>query len=127
MDLKIEVQNCEDRVHVTLTGDLTSESAPSLREIATDLEETHASDLPVLVLSFLDITYIDSAGLGTLVFLHKAWQGRGKPMVILRLSPLAKKFLRTTGLLRVFHVVETEDDLPAAIERFERELESTEG
>jgi anti-sigma B factor antagonist len=117
MNLKIDVATREDCVFMTLAGDLTSESAPRLRQLATELEEASSTELPVLALNFLEITYIDSAGLGTLVSLHKSWQERGKPLILSSLSPLAKKFLRTTGLLRVFHVVESEEQISALIER----------
>jgi anti-sigma B factor antagonist len=70
-----------------------------------------------IVLNMNNITFIDSAGLGTLVAAHHSAKSQGSS---LRLSHLGSKFqevLQITKLLTVFEVFDTEAEAVASFRR----------
>ena len=74
-----------------------------------------SKDRKKIVLNLENVTYIDSAGLGTLVAMYQSAHNRG---AVLKLSSLGSKFqdlLQITKLVTVFDVFETE---LAAVESF---------
>ena len=91
---------------VTLDGRIVlGEESTSFRE---KLKSLIAEGKKKIVLNMANITYIDSAGLGTLVAAHVSAKNQGASV---RLSNLGNKFhevLQITKLLTVFDVYDTE-------------------
>ena len=102
---------------VTLDGRIVlGEESTSLRE---KLKSLIAEGKKKIVLNMANITYIDSAGLGTLVAAHLSAKNQGASV---RLSNLGSKFhevLQITKLLTVFDVYDTE---AAAVSSFQNLL-----
>jgi anti-sigma B factor antagonist len=89
------------------------EESNSLRE---KLKSLMAAGKKKIVLNMANITYIDSAGLGTLVAAHLSAKNQGASV---RLCQLGKKFhevMQITKLLTVFDVYDTE---AAAVSSFQ--------
>jgi anti-sigma B factor antagonist len=70
-----------------------------------------------IVLNMSNITFIDSAGLGTLVASHHSAKMQGASMLLCHLGAKFQEVLQITKLLTVFEVFDNE---PAAIASFKK-------
>jgi anti-sigma B factor antagonist len=104
--LKITERDVNGVTVVSLDGRIVlGEESNSLREKVKSLL---AAGKKKIVLNMSNVTYIDSAGLGTLVASHHSAKTQGAG---LRLSNLGAKFqevLQVTKLLTVFEVFDSE-------------------
>jgi anti-sigma B factor antagonist len=111
--LKITTREVDGVTVLNLEGRIVlGEESNALREQVKNLL---AAGKRKVVLNMGQVTYIDSAGLGTLVASHHSARTQG---ATLRLSNLGKKFqeiLQVTKLLTVFEVYDSE---AAAISSF---------
>jgi anti-sigma B factor antagonist len=106
MDLNISNKQVGDVSVVALKGRIVlGEGSSALRE---QIKSLVGDGKKKIVLNMENVTYIDSAGLGTLVAAHISAQKRGAALF---LSDLGNKFhevLQITRLLTVFNVYATE-------------------
>jgi len=113
--LKITEREVDGIAVLSLDGRIVlGEESNALRE---GVKRLLAAGKKKLVLNMSNVTYIDSAGLGTLVASHHSARTQGAS---LRLSNLGAKFqevLQVTKLLTVFEVHDTE---AAAIASFSK-------
>src|SRR5260370_1832593 len=113
MALKMTNREVDGVAVVALDGRIVlGEESNALREKVKSLI---AGGKKKIVLNMENVTFIDSAGLGTLVAAHHSAHSRGAS---LRLSGLGSKFqevLQITKLLTVFDVF---DSVPVAVESF---------
>jgi len=104
--LKMNVHDTDGVSVVALDGRVVlGEESNALRE---QVKSLLASGKTKIVLNMENVTYIDSAGLGTLVAAHHSARTQG---ATLKLSNLGKRFqeiLQVTKLLTVFDVYDTE-------------------
>jgi anti-sigma B factor antagonist len=111
--LKITQMDLDGVTVMKLEGRIVlGEESTSLRE---SVKNALAKGQKKIVLNMDNVTYIDSAGLGTLVAAHHSAKSQGAG---LRLSNLGSKFqevLQVTKLLTVFDVYDSE---AAAIRSF---------
>lgn len=92
---------------VQLGGEIDMRQAPALREALT---QVIAARPRKLVLGMTEVTYIDSTGLGTLVyFLRQVNTYKGK-MALFGLSPMVRGVFEITKLLNVFTICDTLED-----------------
>ena len=59
----------------------------------------------------------DSSGLGELVAVESALRQRGGKLVLVNVPPKLRKLVETMGLDRLFHIVDTEEEALAVLER----------
>lgn len=113
MALKMTTREVDGVSVLTLEGRIVlGEESNALRE---QVKSMLAAGKRKVVLNMAQVTYIDSAGLGTLVAAHHSARTQG---ATLKLSNLGKKFqeiLQVTKLLTVFEVYDSE---AAAISSF---------
>jgi anti-sigma B factor antagonist len=113
--MKMNVREVDGASVVGIEGRIVlGEESAALRE---QVKQMLASGKKKIVLNMDGVTYIDSAGLGTLVASHHSARTQG---VSLKLSNLGSKFqeiLQVTKLLTVFEVYDSE---AAAIHSFAR-------
>jgi anti-sigma B factor antagonist len=111
--LKMTTREVDGVSVLTLEGRIVlGEESNALRE---QVKSMLAAGKRKVVLNMAQVTYIDSAGLGTLVAAHHSARTQG---ATLKLSNLGKKFqeiLQVTKLLTVFEVYDSE---AAAISSF---------
>jgi anti-sigma B factor antagonist len=111
--LKMTSREIDGITVLTLEGRIVlGEESNALRE---QIKSLLAAGKHKIVLNMGQVTYIDSAGLGTLVASHHSARTQG---ATLKLSNLGKKFqeiLQVTKLLTVFEVYDSE---AAAISSF---------
>jgi anti-sigma B factor antagonist len=112
MSDRIEVDRPEPGVVLLrASGDLDAYTAPGLR---TQLHEATdgGADAKLVVVDLQRITFIDSAGLGTLVGAHRRMRERGGRLRIVRPPPLVARAFELTGL---DEVLELRDDRAQAL------------
>ena len=114
MDLNILNQQIGDVSVVALKGRIVlGEESSALRERIKSLV---GDGKKKIVLNMANVTYIDSAGLGTLVAAHISVKKQGTTLL---LSDLGNKFhdvLQITRLLTVFSVYATEAEAISSLE-----------
>lgn len=92
-------------------GDVDAYTAPGLR---TQLHELTGGEEQLVVVDLAEITFIDSAGLGTLVGAHRRMREAGGRLRIVRPPALVARAFELTGL---DEVLEFADDREQALAR----------
>ena len=115
MALKIANHDLDDISVLTLDGRIVlGEESNALREKVKGLL---AEGKKKIVLNMDNITFIDSAGLGTLVAAHHSAKGQGASLRLCHLGSKFQEVLQITKLLTVFDVYDTE---AAAVSSFSK-------
>jgi len=112
MDLRITIRNNGDATVVDLAGELDAYTSGRFREA---MIESIENGNPNLVVSMLNVEYIDSSGLGALVGGLKRASERNGKIVIVCNQPQVRKVFEITGLEKVFPLYEAEDEAVRAI------------
>lgn len=114
MALKITDREMEGIIVVTMDGRIVlGEESNALREKVKGLL---ADSKKKIVLNMANVTYIDSAGLGTLVATFHSARQQGATMKLAHLGQKFKEVLQVTKLLTVFEVHDSET---AAVQSFQ--------
>ena len=101
MSLKMSSELRDDTLVILLDGELTSSESPDFKTWVTgQLDGTPAR----VELDCHEVLYIDSTGLGSLIFLRKAVLDGGGSLRLTRVSGWLLKFLQVTGLEETFMV-----------------------
>ncbi len=113
MALKITAREVDGVTVLGLAGRVVlGEESNALRETVKSLL---ASGKKKIVLNMDNVTYIDSAGLGTLVSSHHSARTQGASLKLSNLGSKFQEILQVTKLLTVFDVYDSE---AAAIQSF---------
>ena len=88
---------------VTLSGRITIDSSPDLREFL--LERVNSPDSRSLTVDFDEVAYVDTSGLAVLIEILKAARGQGKTVRLSGLRERPRYLLEATRLLHLFHEV----------------------
>ena len=106
MALKMTDREIDGVTVVTMDGRIVlGEESNSLRERVKALL---AEEKKKIVMNMANITYIDSAGLGTLVATFHSARQQGATMKLAHLGQKFREVLQVTKLLTVFEVHDTE-------------------
>lgn len=115
MALKITSREVDGVGVVSLEGRIVlGEESNELRE---QVKRMLAEGYKKIVLNMDNISYIDSAGLGTLVAAHHSARTQGASLKLSNLGTKFREILQVTKLLTVFDVYDSE---AAAIHSFSR-------
>ncbi len=88
---------------VTVTGEFTAEARRPVIRTVTDL--LLGEDPPShLLLDLTPVTFLNSAGLSTVVQLHRMLEGRGSELELLVGSTAVARPLQLSGLWHRFHI-----------------------
>ena len=100
MGLTLKARSIDSVVVFDLSGSLTvGEAVAQMRE--TIQSHLHSGDRK-FILNLADVSYIDSSGLGALVWAYTSVRGKGGDVKLLNLTAKAKDLLQLTKLLTVF-------------------------
>lgn len=106
MDLNISNKQIGDVSVVALRGRIVlGEGSSALRERVKNIVEDGKKKI---VLNMTNVTYIDSAGLGTLVAAHVSAKKEGAALLLSDLGTKFHEVMQVTRLLTVFNVFTTE-------------------
>ncbi len=115
MALKMTNREVDGVAVVAMDGRIVlGEESNGLREKVKSLI---AEGKKKIILNMNNITFIDSAGLGTLVASHHSAKSQGAALLLCQLGTKFKEVLQITKLLTVFDVYDTES---AAIASFQK-------
>lgn len=100
--LRIAVAHAEDRVVLTLEGELDMATAPLLQRAVQD---DGLATKQMLVLDLHRLEFIDSTGLRVILAARKQCRDRGQELAITRGSPQVERLLSVTGMAEHLHTV----------------------
>lgn len=106
--LEIESRAQEDRVVVSLTGELDMASAPLLQAALEEAERTQDS---ALVIDLERLQFMDSTGLRTILWARERWEGRGREMALTTGPSQVQRLLTVSGVRDQLRVISTPDAL----------------
>ncbi|WP_210470840.1 anti-sigma factor antagonist [Sporosarcina sp. 6E9] len=101
MNLKVEMSKEDHVQHFHITGEIDAFTAPLLKEKLATVQ-----DIPGLQaeLNLIDVTYIDSTGLGVFVGFYKRLKANDGYVKITGVSDRIKRLFEITGLDEVIDI-----------------------
>ncbi|MCL1904433.1 MAG: anti-sigma factor antagonist [Oscillospiraceae bacterium] len=92
----VEIQNTGERVTVELKGDIDHHSAAGIRsEIDAVLENSTPG---ILILSFSEVKFMDSSGIGLILGRMRVLEGFGGKLFIKNINGTAERIVKLAGL-----------------------------
>jgi anti-sigma B factor antagonist len=93
---------------VDVTGDITLYNSPEVRKVLLELLKEKRS--PRVIMNLLNVKYIDSAGVASLVEGLKISRDLKSTFALYGLSRTAREVLELTRLIKVFEVYNNEEE-----------------
>lgn len=90
-----------------ISGDIDLAHSSEVRRII--LIEFREKRTPRVILNLLEVSYIDSSGVASLVEGLKASRDVGSRLILFGLSPIAHEVLQLSKLLTIFEIYDTEE------------------
>jgi anti-sigma B factor antagonist len=109
--LEVSSQPGDGRVVVRVDGEVDLHTSPALREQLADI--IGSSDGTV-VLDLGGVNYMDSSGVGTLVYLKRDVEQRGRKFVLASVQARVKSVLQITLLDKFFQIYSSVDEAQSA-------------
>ncbi len=109
MSLVIKVnESSTNRITVTLSGSIDSESAGEFEKVMVPLLKKEFS---AIIFDFVGVTYITSSGLSVMVQTEKSIRARGKDLFVINIPPQIQKVLAVISALPSLKVFKDVDEL----------------
>ena len=105
--MNISTRQVENASIVDVTGDITLYNTPEVRKILLDLLKEKR--VKRVIVNLLNVKYIDSAGVASLVEGLKISRDMKSGFALFGLSRTTREVLELTRLLKVFEVHDTEE------------------
>lgn len=105
--MRIDVRREEDRVVLSIHGELDLASAPLLQSEIESVETEGAT----LVLDLEDLEFVDSTGLRIILAAHDRAQERGQEFAVTRGSRQVQRLLSITRAGEHLRIIESPDEL----------------
>ena len=90
-----------------ISGDIDLAHSSEVRRVV--LIEFREKRTPRVILNLLEVNYIDSSGVASLVEGLKASRDVGSRLILFGLSPIAHEVLQLSRLLTIFEIYDTEE------------------
>jgi len=107
-DLNMEFKDMDGKMVVVVRGDIDAYHSAEFKKVIKEKMVSYSGS--TLVLDLSNVSYIDSAGLGSLVALLKNARTSGKNFVLSSLKPNVKRIFEMTRLDKVFKIVDTPEE-----------------
>ena len=104
MNLQMRSETQGNTLVISLEGELTLTQSPALRTWITEQLENGPGNVDV---NCRQLSYVDSTGLGALIFLRKAVLDQSGSLRLIQVSGWLRKFLQVTGLEEAFNTGES--------------------
>ncbi|QGG48746.1 STAS domain-containing protein [Heliorestis convoluta] len=99
--MKENIQMLNGQVTVRLTGTVSVKEATALREALLEyVEKGHSR----FIINMESLDFIDSAGLGVLVAIHKRARQQGGELILQGIKGMVKEVFELTRLTKVFNI-----------------------
>lgn len=113
MPLEITQRETNGICLLTLKGRLVlGQESNGLR---TTIDNLLSSSVTRIVIGLEQVNYVDSAGLGALIEIHRKTKAKGGRLMLANLGPKLKQALELAGLLTIFETCATEADAVATL------------
>jgi anti-sigma B factor antagonist len=104
--VKIATRRMEKTAILDVSGDIDLAHSTELRRVV--LVEFRENRTPKVILNLIEVNYIDSSGVASLVEGLKASRDVGARMMLVGLSPIVYEVLELSKLLKIFEIYESE-------------------
>ncbi len=112
MPLEITQREMNGICVLTLKGRLVlGQESNGLR---TTIDNLLLSGVTRIVIGLEQVNYVDSAGLGALIEIHRKTKAKGGRLMLTNLGPKLRRALELAGLLTIFETCATESDAVAS-------------
>ncbi|MFB6362572.1 anti-sigma F factor antagonist [Paenibacillus elgii] len=106
MSLQIELEHYRQTLVVRLQGELDHHTADAVK---TRMEEAvMRGNVNHIIMSFKELTFMDSSGLGVILGRYKQITARGGKMVVCDLNPAVYRLLEMSGLFKILSIQDNE-------------------
>jgi anti-sigma B factor antagonist len=106
--MDISTRQAGNATVVDVTGDITLYNSPEVRRVLMDLLKEKR--IPRVIVNMLNVKYIDSAGVASLVEGLKVSRDLKSGFALYGLSRTAREVLELTRLIKVFEVYNNEEE-----------------
>ncbi len=110
---KLTISRGKNALLLKYDGEVTLDVTPQLKRVLE--AELTENDVHTVVIDLSGVGFMDSSGIGFLVFVNTRMQSVGKACYLCRLSPKVRKTLGLVQLLSYFQVIEDEGDVAALL------------
>lgn len=90
----------QNGIHFKISGDFDLECATGIKEQMKEL--LARKQLTAVDIDLKEVNYLDSSGLGTLIFIDKQLRAEGKRLILKNLSATVSRILELAALNTVF-------------------------
>src|SRR5579864_6600304 len=104
--VKIATRRMDRTAILDISGDIDLAHSGELRR--SMLVEFRENRTPKVILNLVQVNYIDSSGVASLVEGLKASRDVGARMILVGISPIVYEVLQLSKLLKVFEICDTE-------------------
>ena len=87
---------------------------PESNGLRTTIDSLLSSGAARIVVNLEDVNFVDSAGLGALIEIHRKTKAKGGRLILTHLGPKLKQALEIARLLTIFETFATEADAVAS-------------
>ena len=105
--MQISARHMDKTTILDVSGDIDLAHSSEVRRVV--LIEIREKRTPKVVLNLLEVNYIDSSGVASLVEGLKASRDVGSRLILFGLSPIAHEVLHLSKLLTIFEIYDTEE------------------
>jgi anti-sigma B factor antagonist len=106
--VRVETRNVQGRSVVTVSGEVDLRSAPQLRTLLLDAGRDHSRPL---LIDLSGVNYMDSSGVGTMVFVKREVERSGGKVILIGLQPRVRSVFEITHLDKFFTIVGSIDEV----------------
>jgi len=92
---------------IKLSGIINSSTAQELRQ---SLNEQLEKGTKIVLVDFLDVTFMDSSGLGALVLAFKSLRAADSQLVLCSINEQVRILFELTSMDKVFEIFSTQDE-----------------
>jgi anti-sigma B factor antagonist len=105
--VQISARHLDKTTILDISGDIDLAHSGEVRRVV--LIEFREKRTPRVILNLLEVNYIDSSGVASLVEGLKASRDVGSRLILFGLSPIAHEVLQLSKLLTIFEIYDTEE------------------
>jgi len=105
--VQISTRRVDKATILDISGDIDLAHSTEVRRVV--LVEFREKRTPKVLLNLIEVNYIDSSGVASLVEGLKASRDVGSRMILFGLSPIAHEVLQLSRLLTIFEIYDTEE------------------
>ena len=105
--MQISSRHMDKTTILDISGNIDLAHSTEVRRVM--LIEFREKHTPRVILNLLEVRYIDSSGVASLVEGLKASRDVGSRLILFGLSPIAHEVLQLSRLLKIFEIYDTEE------------------